>query len=1271
MDDCNTSVITSQHDAKADEKEKDLPIPPHILIRTISNRSSTELQIQLEPISTHHPMAVNALLDSGATGLFIDADFVQAKNLPTDKLPRAIPVYNIDGSLNTHGSIKETVDLIIRYQDHTERATFHVTTLGGVPVILGHPWLSRHNPQIDWKTGEVIMSRCPSDCRIHHIQAQRKRRERGKSAKRSLTEVKKALPVTAEPSPIKAETNPDEGYPELDADDRIMRIVFPSVSIRATSTVSQRLAEAANQHRVLQSFKEVVPPHYHRFEHVFLKESFDELPTHKKWDHVIELVPGAKEFSTKLYAMSPNEQSELDKFLDENLKSGRIRPSKSPMASPVFFIKKKDGSLRFVQDYRKLNEITIRNRYPLPLLPDIMSRVKGAKYFTKLDVRWGYNNIRIKEGDEWKAAFRTNRGLFEPLVMFFGLCNSPATFQTMMNDLFRKLIEEGVVAVYMDDILIYTETLEKHRQVVSRVLQILKENKLYLKPEKCIFEARKIEFLGLILSEKQVEMDPVKIEGVAKWPIPRNVKDVQSFLGFVNFYRRFIEDFSKIARPLHDLTQKDSKWHWEEKEVNAFESLKKKVTSAPILIQPDVTQPFQLETDASDFASGAVLSQLADDGKWRPVGFLSKSFNDAERNYPIYDKELLSVVRALREWRHLLEGATHPVDIYNDHRNLIYFMSAQNLGRRQARWSLELSRFNFVLHHRPGRSSGKPDALSRRVDHQKDEPDNQGQIILTPDYFKIKAATGVVVEGDDREFLKRIREHKEKDGTVLAAFKGSEGGVGRYKGREWKEEEGVITCDGLLYVPDDSTLRYDIVRAHHDAPIAGHPGRWKTLELVTRNYWWPGVSQYISRYVRGCDKCNRTKTFPVAPIGRLAPNEIPSRRWQVVTTDLIPGLPESHGFNAIWVAVDRLTKRIHVAPTTTEVDSVGIARLFRDHVWRNHGLPDQIISDRGPQFVSGFTRELNRLLGIRTSLSTAFHPQSDGQTERVNQEIEQYLRLFINQRQDDWAEWLPLAEFAYNNRIHSATRRTPFEMDNGQHPRMGVEPRWETKVEAVEEFTNRIQKAGEEAQSALRQAAEDMAHFHDLHRGKEVTFEVGDKVWLDSRNIKTTRPMKKLDDRWFGPFPITEVISKNAYRLKLTPPFSKVHPVFNITLLRQFTPDSIPERPQPTNPEPTIDAQGEKVYEVEDILDSRYRHRRVEYLVKWKGYGPEHNSWEPEKNMTGARRLINKFSKSRPGAPRRISAADFQQLPFHRYADSNNRKLFDWNTGQLVETPSF
>jgi hypothetical protein len=1214
MDADKPNIHVSSGPAPSLKLEED-SIPLKILIRSTTPRYSTELLIQLESIYSHRPMAVKALLDSGATGLFIDADFVKAKGLSTTKLTRAIPVYNIDGTLNQLGSVKETVDLIIRYKDHTERQLLYVTALGSVPLILGYPWLCQHNPEIDWATGEVHMTRCPSECRVHHIQAQRKRREKIKS--------------------LKEQTQSSD--PVMEFQVPVPKATISPIHIKASSTVSQRLAEAAAVNQRKRTFEETVPKEYHAFRKVFEKDSFDELPQHRKWDHAIDLIPGSESFSSKLYPISPNEQGELNKFLDENLATGRIIPSKSSMASPVFFVKKKDGSLRFVQDYRKLNAITVRNRYPLPLIPDMMTRMAGARYFTKLDVRWGYNNIRIREGDEWKAAFRTNRGLYEPRVMFFGLCNSPATFQTMMNDIFRQEIDQGVVVVYMDDILIFTDTLEEHRLVVKRVLQILQDNNLYLKPDKCVFETEKVEFLGLILSKDKVEMDPVKIEGVSQWPAPRSVKELQSFLGFINFYRRFIEDFSKIAKPLHNLTKKDVKFIWTTEHQEAFDSLKTRVTSAPILVQPDARRPFKLETDASDYATGAILSQLCEDDKWRPVGFLSKSLKPEERNYPVHDKELLSVMRALREWRYLLEGASHQIIIYNDHRNLTYFMKAQNLNRRQARWSLELASFDFVMHHRPGKSSGKPDALSRRDDHDHGDDDNLGQTLLPS--LLVRSGGGIMLNGVDEDFMGRIQGCGKRESAVLKGLTESKSSIGQNRSETWMESEGIVTYNGRIYVPPDPELRYDIVKAHHDSPVVGHPGRWKTEELVARNYWWPGMRRYIASYVRGCDACQRTKTYPAAPAGRLRPNAIPDRRWQIITTDLITGLPNSHGFDSIWVTVDRLSKRIHIAPTTAEVDSVGIARLFRDNVWKHHGLPEQIISDRGPQFVSAFTRELNRLLGIQTTPSTAFHPQTDGQTERVNQEIEQYLRVFVNRQQNDWSEWLPLAEFAYNNRIHSSTRMTPFELDNGQHPRLGVEPRRETKVEAVREHIDQIKEMIVEAQSALKRAAEDMARFHDAKRGKPTTFKVGDMVWLDSSNIKTTRQTKKLDDKWFGPFPVVKVLSESVYELKLTEAFDKVNPRFNVIKLRRFEPDQIAERPKPLRPEPEIDEAGEKVYEVEMLLDSRIHRRQFQYLVKWKGYGPEYNTWEPAKNLGNAKRRVKEFHDRNPEALKPTSSA--------------------------------
>jgi hypothetical protein len=379
------------------------------------------------------------------------------------------------------------------------------------------------------------------------------------------------------------------------------------------------------------------------------------------------------------------EQTELNKFLVEQLDKGYIRPFKSPKASPFFFVKKKDGQLQPVQDYQRLNAGTVKNVYPLPLINELVDKLRDATIFSKVDIQWGYPNIHIKQDHKWKAAFCTNQGLFEPLVMFFGLTNSSATFQAMMNECFKELIEEGMVVVYMDNVLIFTKTLDEHRQVVQRVLKILSDNDLYLKPEKCLFEQSTIEFLGLLILHNHAGMDLVKVDGIATWPTPCNVKDVQSFVGFCNFYQRSIQDFSCIAKPLHMLTTKDQKWDWTPECQTVFDILKAHFTSLPILILPDPTKSYCIECDASDYATGAILSQQDDDDEWHPVAYLSKAMLPAERNYNIYDKELLAIVHAFKAWLHYLKGSTHAIDVFSDHSNLTYFTMAQRLTRRQAR----------------------------------------------------------------------------------------------------------------------------------------------------------------------------------------------------------------------------------------------------------------------------------------------------------------------------------------------------------------------------------------------------------------------------------------------------------------------------------------------------------------------------------------------------------------------------------------------------------
>jgi len=464
------------------------------------------------------------------------------------------------------------------------------------------------------------------------------------------------------------------------------------VELQAAAITSQHLAEGARRSVEAQAAATPLPAYVTEFRSVFAKEDFDILPEHHKWDHAIELIPGVEPKSLKVYPLSPLEQAELDAFLEENLCTRQIRPSKSPIAAPVFFIKKKDSSFRLVQDYRALNTVTIKNRYPLPLISELVFQLCGAKYFTKLDVHWGFNNVRIKPGDEWKAAFCTNHGLFKPLVMFFRMTNSPATFQTMMNDIFQTVIAEGIIVVYLNNILIFTKTEEEHERAVQRVLEILAEHKLFLRPEKCEFHQKQIEYLELVILENKVAMDPVKVAGVCDWPTPENRTDVQAFIGFVNFYHCFIRDFSTIARPLFDLTRSNKAWSWDTKEREAFECLKMAVTTALVLVSPQDSEPFRIEADSSDFASRAVFSQqLPREEKWHPVAFYSKSLSLVEQNYEIHNKEMLTIICTLEEWRHFLEGARHPVEIWTDYKNLEYFMTAKKLNRHQARWSLYLA----------------------------------------------------------------------------------------------------------------------------------------------------------------------------------------------------------------------------------------------------------------------------------------------------------------------------------------------------------------------------------------------------------------------------------------------------------------------------------------------------------------------------------------------------------------------------------------------------
>src|SRR5215467_6287870 len=428
------------------------------------------------------------------------------------------------------------------------------------------------------------------------------------------------------------------------------------------------------------------------------------------------------------------------------------------MASPFFFVAKKDGKLRPCQDYRYLNEHTIKNAYPIPFISQILDKLRDTKYFTKLDIRLGYNNVRIHEGDQWKAAFKTHKGLFEPTVMFFGMCNSPATFQAMMDSLFAELIAKGDIIVYMDDILIHAQTKEKLKRITREVLRILKKNDLYLKTEKCEFAQQKLEYLGVVIEPGKVSMDVNKLKGIQDWPTPTNTRDVRKFIGFCNFYRRFIKDYSKMARPLNALMSKNKTFEWTKECEDSFKILKEKFETQPVLAMPDPLKPFEIECDASMNAAGAVLYQNDKNGTRHPIAYFSKGFTPAERNYHCSEQEFFAIILALREWRHYIQGSPHLTVIWTDHENLTRWRKLQQLSRRQVRWTQDIQEFNVLIKHLPGKKNGPADELSRRPDHVPAEKDNHDMIALPDNLFDDKQALPITII--DEKDLKDIKSTK-------------------------------------------------------------------------------------------------------------------------------------------------------------------------------------------------------------------------------------------------------------------------------------------------------------------------------------------------------------------------------------------------------------------------------------------------------------------------------------------------------------------------------
>ncbi|KAF1318872.1 Pol protein, partial [Globisporangium splendens] len=865
------------------------------------------------------------------------------------------------------------------------------------------------------------------------------------------------LPSTAEAIVSLEEMSYELFLTDLERD-QIREIVVPTAFTRSelctSSTADESVLEPDKQKRFAAQDWDAVKgsPYFDllwEFKDVFPDKVPSALPVDRGVRHEIDLEPGSKYCVTRQWPL-PREQVEaIDEFFAKRALAGHVRESKSPHSSPTFCVRKATGGWRIVHAFNKLNAATIPAQTPIPRKDVLIDSMGGSTVFSALDLMDGFYQILMRESDVPLTAVSTPSGmLWEWLVMPQGLKNAPATFNRLVTHLLRP--HRAYAPSYFDDIFVHSRAegglsvVDVHKRHLRSVLQCLRDNSLYCNLKKCIFGASEIPILGCYVGKAGVRADPEKIKAIADWPIPKNVKDLRKWLGLANYLHKYSHNYAARVRPLTHLLKKDVEWDWTNDVMNAFIDVKESLVRAPVLALPDHTKAFSVVCDASDFAIGCALMQKDDDGHERVVSYQSRLLKAAEKNYPVHDKELLAIKYALLKFRVHLLGAT-PFVVYTDHASLRTAINSPHLSQRMARWLAFFSEFNFRVEYKPGKENVLADALSRRPDYESSVDDSSDALCLerTPDLMHLSISR---VQTKLKDNIQSLYAKDDECRLLIAHFDGSskeslpaklESKLARFSYHDGLLWHRLSNFDyPRVYVPHDQDLKLSILHEFHDAPASGHLGREKTFLQVSNVFWWPHQYKWVANYVRSCEQCQRVK-----PAGKnkapLHPLPIPQDCWKSVSMDFVFGFPEDKARNTgVVVFVDRLSKMVHVAPVRKHVTAQETACLFLEHVFRYHGLPESIVSDRDPRFTAAFWRELFRLLGTDLALSTADHPETDGQTERVNRVVEDILRSIAVDHPRDWSRWLPYAEFAINSSEHASTAVTPFYFNSLRHPRV-------------------------------------------------------------------------------------------------------------------------------------------------------------------------------------------------------------------------------------------
>lgn len=881
---------------------------------------------------------------------------------------------------------------------------------------------------------------------------------------------------------------------------------------------------------------------------------------------------------------------EVERMLDHDI----IEPSMSAWASPIVLVKKKDGSTRFCVDYRKLNDVTEKDSYPLPRIDDTLDTLSGAKWFSTLDLASGYWQVEVQERDRPKTAFVTGSGLFQFKVLPFGLCNAPATFERLMERVLKGL-QWQTCLLYLDDVIVYGDSFEKTLKRLAGVFQRLREAKLKLNPKKCNLFRREVNYLGHVVSSEGIAPDPEKVRCVLEWPTPCSTTEVRSFVGLCSYYRRFVKGFSHICAPLFRLTEKERDFRWNEDCELAFRKMKQELTSAPILVYPDEKRAFILDSDASNFAIGSVLSQVTEGStQEKVVAYFSKALSKTERNYCVTRKELLAIVLSIKHFHHYLYGAKFVVR--TDHGALRWLVNFRNPEGQLARWLETLSTYDFDITHRPGRIHGNADALSRRPcnecrhceksEEKEDQADKANlaeptvkQVFVINRRNESEPAVGIVENHQDisqsqpyswfhRWTHAELRKMQIDDSDIGPILLWKEVQDSRPNWEQitagspalknyWSQWDRLLLKGGVLYrkfetdagdselhqlvVPKE--IQEEILDKSHNHRLSGHFMTKKTLKRIRELYYWSGYRGHVEKWCKSCDACASRKG-PRKKANASLKQYGAGHVLQRCAMDIMGPLPvSSRGNRYVVVIADYFTKWTE-AFAIADMEAETVARVLVEEFICRFGVPEELHTDQGRQFESELFQHMCRLLDIHKTRTTPFHPQSDGMVERFNRTLEDMLSLVVSENQKDWDAWLPYLLMAYRSAEHESTGFSPAEIMLGrmvtlplsaQLPRLPDEtdsPRKPTP-KYVLELDKTMHRIHEIARGKLKLASDKQKKFHDKGAYNQ-EFTQGDLIWL--LNTKRKRGISpKLQKRWDGPGKILKKLSDVIYRVKMRP----------------------------------------------------------------------------------------------------------------------------------------